>query len=507
MGIRQAALLVMAAVVGIFIALLVSGELRLLTVRGRSMVPTYEPGDLVVTLRQRSYREGEIAAYREPSSGKLYIHRLVRREGDRWVLRGDGNEWDDSYRPMEGELVGKAIIHIGGLGEWLQRLRSPGPMAGLVCAVLLLGAGSEARRRARRQRQAGATAPFWLPSFLLCGAAFVLVALVLGVPAFIRPTSVQTTDSLSYRQEGRWEYFAPGPGAAYDGAGARTGEPLFLALVREPITVTFRYKLSSAQPLQVQGGDLRMTASIGDAARGGWKRTVEIAPAQEVRGQEAVIVGQLDLPSLLDIARRVRQETGLPERQLVLTLTAEARIDGRLAGQPFNGTFAPSLSFQMDSVQALPVLAPGPGNQDPLSPVATGQVSRQRTEVARLPAPYPPLPVSMARWAAVGLAAVGMLLLASGGITLLRLPAEERQLLFGSEQAVVVASLDDLGLPVVHVHDRRRLMAAARRSGYLLLVEKGSQRVAALADGVLLVASEHAAGASDSQGDGRAVQR
>jgi signal peptidase len=499
MGIRQAALVVMAAVVGVFIALLVRGELQLLTVRGRSMVPTYEPGDLVATIRQRSYQEGQIAAYREPTTGKLYIHRLVRREGGRWVLKGDGNDWEDSYRPREDEIVGRAILHIRGLGEWLHRLRSPVPTAALISLALVLGTGAEARRRARGRRRADAGVPSWPAPVLLCGGAAGIVALLLGAPAFMSSASVQVTEGLTYRHEGIWEYFAPGRGSAYDEGGARTGEPVFLALVREPMTVTFRYKAAADRPLVIQRGSLKLTASIGDAARGGWRRTIEVAPAQELGGQEGVIVGRVDVLALLDIARRVREETGLPERQLVLTITAETQVDGLLAGQPFSGSFAPALSFQVDRAQALPVLASSPGGQDPLRPWTTGQVSRQRTKTATLPSPYPPVPVPVARWAAAGLGIAAAVLLGISCAAVLRLTREERQLLFHGDQPLLVESLEDLGLPMVQVRDRRRLLAAAQKGGYIVLVERGGRRTAVLTERVLLVADW----GDDGAGDGR----
>ena len=83
------------------------GEVRL-KVNGASMLPSVWPGD-VVTVRRRSAAEllpGSIAVcYRDQG---FVAHRLIGRQGDRLITRGDSHLWDDP--PFgEDEVLGEVV--------------------------------------------------------------------------------------------------------------------------------------------------------------------------------------------------------------------------------------------------------------------------------------------------------------------------------------------------------------------------------------------------------------
>ena len=49
--------------------------------RGNGMYPALRDGDLVITLKGTAYRQGDIAAYKDPDSGKLRFSRVCAMPG------------------------------------------------------------------------------------------------------------------------------------------------------------------------------------------------------------------------------------------------------------------------------------------------------------------------------------------------------------------------------------------------------------------------------------------
>lgn len=75
-------------------ALLADGKDVTVTVKGRSMQPFLVGGRDRVTLRRcgpESIRSGSIVLTRENDSGRVVLHRVVKRIGDKLILQGDGN--------------------------------------------------------------------------------------------------------------------------------------------------------------------------------------------------------------------------------------------------------------------------------------------------------------------------------------------------------------------------------------------------------------------------------
>lgn len=75
------------------------GPVDYLVIRGDSMLPTYETGDLVIVQSEPTYAVGEIVAYRVPAgelgAGRLVIHRLIGVESGGFTVQGDNNPAPD----------------------------------------------------------------------------------------------------------------------------------------------------------------------------------------------------------------------------------------------------------------------------------------------------------------------------------------------------------------------------------------------------------------------------
>jgi signal peptidase I len=99
---------------------------------GVSMLPHFHAGDLVLLRHESSYTVGEVAGYHNGQLGVTVMHRIVAIDGDRYVFKGDNNDFTDMFEPTAAQIVGAEWIHLPGWGNTLLTLRAP-----VVGAVLL----------------------------------------------------------------------------------------------------------------------------------------------------------------------------------------------------------------------------------------------------------------------------------------------------------------------------------------------------------------------------------
>ncbi len=128
------------------------GPTTYVIVAGRSMKPTLHAGDLVITLRQRTYRRGDVIAYHitkgRPGAGALVIHRIVGGSSrDGYITRGDNRSYRDPWRPRPVDIAGKMKLHVPRLGMLPVFSHTAVGMA-LIAALagfLVLGGGTNTR--------------------------------------------------------------------------------------------------------------------------------------------------------------------------------------------------------------------------------------------------------------------------------------------------------------------------------------------------------------------------
>jgi signal peptidase I len=118
-------------------------------VSGKSMLPRYHTGDLVLVERQSSYHVGDLVAYRVPKgdamAGAQVIHRIVGGNAQHgFVVQGDNRSAPDVWRPQPGDIVGAKALRIPNAVLILQFLRSPiflGLLAACFVFVRVLASG------------------------------------------------------------------------------------------------------------------------------------------------------------------------------------------------------------------------------------------------------------------------------------------------------------------------------------------------------------------------------
>lgn len=107
----------------VFRPLGLGGPAGYVIVSGKSMLPTLEAGDLVVTQHRNSYRPGDVVAFRVKE--RLVIHRVVDGNGvDGYRMQGDNNSAVDPWRPTDADIVGESRLVLPNGGIPLQALRN-----------------------------------------------------------------------------------------------------------------------------------------------------------------------------------------------------------------------------------------------------------------------------------------------------------------------------------------------------------------------------------------------
>ena len=97
---------------------------------GCSMTPAICSNDVITIspLKGIPPSLGEVAAFRHPQSGRLFIHRVVQKKQGTFFIRGDSLRYIDSYIPPANILgVVTAVERRGRKIFWPDRSRHPLP--------------------------------------------------------------------------------------------------------------------------------------------------------------------------------------------------------------------------------------------------------------------------------------------------------------------------------------------------------------------------------------------
>ena len=434
-------LLALGAIWLIFAPVPFGGQASYVIVSGSSMEPGFHRGDLVILRTATDYQIGDIVTYRHPQIGPV-IHRIVAREADRFVFKGDNNTWLDLYHPSQADLIGTLWVHLPSVGKIVEQLRTPHNLAifAAVIGVVLMATVTSgdlrpASRRARRrispvslravfggwathrqaivQPQGGRRAPSVLgaskESLLFVLAALGFASLLLMALAFTRPTLRTTPQDIIYTQGGEFSYSAAALPGVYDSNSVQTGDTIFRRLA-ERVSVNFSYHLTSNQPADVHGTYL-LLAEIGDGS--GWRRTIELQPETRFDGDAFTASTTIDLSKVQALIDSFEKETALQRQQYTLAVTPDVGVEGVLAGHEFRDALAPRLEFRLDSLQ-MQLVRQGGEALDPLRPSKQGLLKENRSEPNTISLLGLTLTVARAR----SLALSGLALTISGGLGL-----------------------------------------------------------------------------------------
>lgn len=447
----------------IFAPLQFGGRVSYVMVDGNSMEPTYHKGDLVLVRSAVEYQVGDVVAYQNGDLNRIVIHRIIARQGGRYLIQGDHNTWVDQYQPTAGEILGKQWIYLASLGKYIQKLRSPAAAAAAAAAlgVLLMTLLSNPKNEKTDQK----TLPTFHVSFrnisqngeiltLVLGILFFL-SLFLAVFSFTHSPQQTVSDDLEYVQSGSFVYQATAPEGVYDTRSPQPGEPVFMNLSNS-LQVDFFYHLVSEDASQISG-NYQMQAVLSEAS--GLKRRIELTPLAAFEGEQFSLSGSLDLGQVQTIIQEIEEKTGYSRPRYTLSFEPVVQVIGSVADRPLTAAFAPVLTFNLDGN----VLQLAGGDGSGLDFTQGGVISGFKQIPAVLTIFGWKLPVSTARVLSVA----GLLLSVLGGLAfwffirqatggeesaLIELKYApmiadvQRMALVGNERVIDVASMDDLVL-------------------------------------------------------------
>ena len=408
------------------------GSASYAVVAGSSMEPQIHRGDLVVARSRAHYKIGDAVVYHNAQLDQNVLHRIVRRDGPRFVLKGDNNDFIDPIHPKQGDLIGRLWFTAPGLGRVVEWLRVPlhAAVVAALASLLAFGVGGSGRRlrstpragalarRARALRPAlpNAGAPVaWL-------VAALVASLMLGVVAFTRHSASAVTNG-AWKQRGTFSYSAPAPrGPVYPAGRLVTGDTVFLRLV-PAVNVHFDYRLAAPFADRLAG-----TAGLELTVLGanGWKSSMQLSPSKRFRGDHVLVEGRLQLAQLRSLISSVERLTGTTSPGYTVTIQPRIAVRGEVGGTRVRVAFAPPLTFALDELHLQlqqPIAStPGAAPSNALHPAQSAVVTGPAAVVS-----VGPLSLGVARVVAVlgvlaslfGLAALG------GLVPLGRAPGEE----------------------------------------------------------------------------------
>jgi signal peptidase I len=488
-----AAILTLAALAWLDLApTQIGGSTSYVTTHGISMEPRFHAGDLAIVRPADHYDVGEIVAYHSTLLHVVVLHRIIARDGNRYLFKGDNNKFIDPTHPSRDQLIGAMWLHVPRGGLALAVLHTPliAAVVVAVLALLLLAVGAEEQRRRRNHRRTGATGaggqgPHHVNprdhgagrhhdyrALLIACAVAVAAFLGLGLVAFRRPVDKPATIKIPYTQGMRFGYHARAPaGPVYPSGVLNTGDPIFLTLVHR-VRVQINYRLATGAAHRLAGTEAVLVRVTGP---GGWSRSIPVGAPERFTGDHVSTQVTLDLPYLQSLIARIQTLTGVSAGgAYAVAVAPQVQISGTVAGQPIKANFDPVLSFQVNPLQ----LTPGGGStttgasQTGLTPIQRGTVATPSTAPNPLRVLGHALAVTTLRWVAL----VGFLLASASTLVLAVLlklshpfgEAARIQAQYGHLIVPIAGGIDDMWTPF-DVPDIKALVRLAECSERLVL--------------------------------------
>jgi signal peptidase I len=438
------------------------GSTTYVVTRGVSMEPHFHTGDLAIVRSQSSYHVGEVVAYHNKELHTIVLHRIIGRDGNRYIFKGDNNDFIDFEHPRASQLIGALWIHIPGAGATLQSIRSPALVGILVAGALLLLMGGvfvRRRRLRRRQRRAGQSpehghihspmpATDSVTMILALGLIALLPFVMLAVLAFTRPSTKLHTVPVAYKQSGRFSYSADAtPGPAYPGNVAVTGDPLFTSVLHE-VNLRFGYAFASAAKHSLSG---KASLSATLTSTSGWNTTFPLGSTTYFRGDHGGVSAALNLASLHALIQSVEKTTKVTG-SYTLTIIPHVSVTGNVEHLPMSATFSPLLEFSVSELEVKPTLGGSASSATTdlskasvFTPSASGSVPSKGYQPLFLSFKVARLSVGTAR----AVALIGIAVVIAGLIAMLAfLRLRERP---GDEASSIRARYGHMIIPVGHV--------------------------------------------------------
>jgi signal peptidase len=335
------------------------GPVSYIIISGNSMEPDFQVGDLVLARKNIFYQLNDQVVYNHPKVGYVF-HRIVAKDHDTFILKGDHNDWQDSHQPTGAEVLGKYWFMVPGAGEWIRALRKPVYFTGLAISIaviigaILLFPENDSARKKKGSKKTMAQKHNPQPSgdfrqeILFVLGLITLIALAFGLISFTRSLTMQVADDIFYSHQGDFVYTASSQPGIYDQSGIETGDPIYPRLAcRMEMIFTYQFlspKMSSPE-MENLTGTLSMRAVVSDPD--GWKRTFPLVPKYNFSGNTVKAATTLNICKVLDLIKQKEDRTGTENRWYSLAIRPEIQISGKVAGLDLKDTYSPEVIFDL----------------------------------------------------------------------------------------------------------------------------------------------------------------
>jgi len=117
------------------------------------MLPTIQPGSMVVAKEAPSYGTDDIVAYqwKQGSATKNIVHRIIDETDNGFVIKGDNNPRKDPGFYTEDDILGTVIFATPYVGDLLGLLRNPVVLvlSGVILAAIQM---DQSRRKKKKEK-------------------------------------------------------------------------------------------------------------------------------------------------------------------------------------------------------------------------------------------------------------------------------------------------------------------------------------------------------------------
>ena len=240
--------------------------------------------------------------------------------------------------------------------------------------------------------------------WMLVFAAFLVLAILLGIVAFTRPAFIQVKTPIPYQHTTHFAYTARAPEGLYDLPQVQPGEPIFTQLTGT-LTVSCTYRFTAEAPYQIKG-TYQLLARVSDST--GWKRTLPLTDRKDFDNGTFQDEAVVHLENLQAFINELQTATGIHSNAYTLSIIAHVESQGEVGGEPFRETVEPALHFRWDG-KALVV--PQNSENSPFIIEQSNMLLSMSMQPNSLMILGQKIPVSAARMASVAAGLLSLLLL------------------------------------------------------------------------------------------------
>jgi len=355
----------------------IGGQTSYIIIIGNSMEPTFHYGDLALIREADTYEIGDIVTYNQPEIGTIF-HRIIAIENGRYILKGDHNTWEDSYKPQRSEILGKYWFFIPSAGKFFQKLRSPANFSIIVIVFAIAFTytlsievkSGKTSSIGKKKKMSELSDPTNKPAdWLYIISIFGFIALIMAFVSFTQPIETVVADNYTYTHFGYFEYSSEVPDDIYESNQLESGDPIFRQ-INDSVDITFSYELDSDKKAVISG-TYELLAIIKDTT--GWEKSIVLIEPSLIQEISFISTGILDFYNIDKVIDNFEEQTGITNKRYTLILQPLVEIEGTLGGRAFEDTFNPELTFSMDE-QKLTLTNDSSANDEILNPSLGGTV-------------------------------------------------------------------------------------------------------------------------------------